>query len=449
MSKHVSALSALTPTEVWNVQTGLQVTDWQTAVTNLLQYVQEECNTLTYSPYRIDEVVETWDGYPKAKVYATRNGVRPVTSLPVSVKAKSRVGWLVQDALLVSLLSYRNNPNPHKRYPTFSKRVNLGAVDRQMATLSLTENRLTLSWKVWNQELLFMFQIPEYALQRDIIKWSLPTVQISRKRDRDGAWVDSAAPTFLFAYEEARKLRPKHKKPHVAGCDIGQAEPFTLAILNQQRKRVAHYTSSARLRNLSHKRSRLIAEKKCVYAKLDAYKNLDHDPQKQEKYAQTLTYLTQKIRTLGTEIAHLTGTEITTKLTKHEVNELKVENLSWVHGQKYGGRWNHSTTQAAITHALSRENIRVTKVSPKNTSQTCSTCSQPVTHNTKKRTVRCAPCQTILDRDFNAAVNIAKRTPTYPGQHRTSGGDSTAHAEVTHTDKYAESVAAPAARLTT
>lgn len=82
-------------------------------------------------------------------------------------------------------------------------------------------------------------------------------------------------------------------------------------------------------------------------------------------------------------------------------------------------RWSHSQQQEAIIHATSRIGYRTKKVSAKNTSQSCHGCKARITHR-KNRTVWCGVCKTVLDRDFNAAMNIAKFI--FPVSKKLNGG---------------------------
>lgn len=78
-----------------------------------------------------------------------------------------------------------------------------------------------------------------------------------------------------------------------------------------------------------------------------------------------------------------------------------LENLSWTPHSK----WEHSIQQEAIQSKATRVGIRVKKVSPKNTSQSCPTCKNRITHSA--RATRCIQCQKTLNRDVLASRNIA------------------------------------------
>lgn len=100
--------------------------------------------------------------------------------------------------------------------------------------------------------------------------------------------------------------------------------------------------------------------------------------------------------------------DLTHKTTKHQVGLVHLENLKWVTGAKYGSKWAHSKITHKIEHASARQGIRTKRVNPRNSSQSCHKCGTTITHNTKHRTVWCGDCRIKIDRDVNAAINIAK-----------------------------------------
>ena len=84
-----------------------------------------------------------------------------------------------------------------------------------------------------------------------------------------------------------------------------------------------------------------------------------------------------------------------------------VEDLGWIRNTMRNGRWNRGAFVQWLAHYASQNGGWVVTVSPANTSQKCHTCGQRVTHPTHKLSV-CAK-HGVMDRDVNAAVNIAAR----------------------------------------
>lgn len=84
-----------------------------------------------------------------------------------------------------------------------------------------------------------------------------------------------------------------------------------------------------------------------------------------------------------------------------------VEDLGWVANTMQNGRWNRGAFVQWLTHYVSQNGGWVVAVNPSNTSQLCYKCGSKVTHPTHEVSV----CAThgVMDRDVNAAANIAAR----------------------------------------
>lgn len=409
MRKLISALPKLTPMSIWNTKTGESVTpkDFYKDVASLIAFVRDNVQ-LTYDgdQERVEEIARSLTG--SANSYGRKHYSSMYKNLPREILAKSRINDLFAHKLMSEVASYVRNPNPRKQPPSFPLSINLGASNAQMVTMSVQGNVIGLRWKCWKHEYLIEFRIPKYILSRDIQKWCLPTVNLTK----DGT------PVFIFSIKENPKQRDRGVL--VTGIDLGLRVPYTMVILNQEEQRVVHYTSSPRLTALSYKRRRLLAERSHLLHKIDHYHELGLESNILRREAD---YKRSKIARLGRALAQQSAAEITRKLKKHDTNIVNLENLKWVTGAKYGGRWNHSRQQEAIEHSLAREGIRVKKINPKNTSQECSQCGERIVHQPGKRLVVCPSCSLVLDRDLNAAINIAKKK-SYPTQvNWVSGGD--------------------------
>lgn len=216
MKKLISAIPPLTPISIYNAQTGEQVTlnNFNHKVTKLVKYVQTETSRLyeTFNIKLCKEIKETAQ-LGSANSFARQRGYKSNSNLLASdIKAKSRINELILHKLVSETASYVNNPNLKKQPPTFGPKINLGAVDKQMVTISINQNTLTLLWKCWDEEYLTEFIIPNYVLKRNISKWSLPTVEI-----QDGK------PVFIYSIQEIPKERKIGKT--IAGLDLGRTEP--------------------------------------------------------------------------------------------------------------------------------------------------------------------------------------------------------------------------------
>lgn len=403
------------PVQAWDINTGeeLNLDEWSDPIQKLINYVQGEAQHIYESaPALIKDTVEGWTGSPQPAEFARKHGLSTLTPPPVDVKAQSRIERLIRYNLITSVASHTHSDNPHKKEPGFPHQINLGAADRQMVSLSQEGNTLYLLWKVWDKELLLEFTIPSYVLtRREVNKWCLPTVQVSRK---------TGQVLFGFAYEETFTGRETTRQK--AGVDLGRRAVYTATVVNENGSLAAQYYPSSRLTQTNNKRERLLIQKKQILTKLKTYQSLNTLPEKQATLKTEAQNLTGKIRRIATEIAHKAGSELAQKLEQHALNTLNLENLAWVQGKTYGSRWNHSKQQESITHSLKRVGIKTKTVNPKGTSQHCHKCGQRIVHNARTRTVHCGSCRTQLDRDFNAALNITKNQH-YPAGERPSGDD--------------------------
>ena len=84
-----------------------------------------------------------------------------------------------------------------------------------------------------------------------------------------------------------------------------------------------------------------------------------------------------------------------------------VEDLGWISNTMQNGRWNRGELVKWLTHYVSQNGGWVVAVSPANTSQHCHTCGAKVKRPTHKDSV--CPEHGVMDRDVNAAANIAAR----------------------------------------
>lgn len=396
-NKLVTALSPLKPFRVTDVNTGEILNSHTTNATlgSLIDYCREQAISL-YEQNEQKVLADVLDYRSNANAFGRGRGyVSGYKSLSRDILAKSRINELVLFKLISETASFAKNPNPRKQAHSFNKTINLGSVDKQMASLAYhpEEKVLTLLFKCWDKELLLEFNIPPYILKYDIKKWSLPVI-----RKQGDEYV------FLFTIQENIPTRPTGK--HKAGLDLGIVEPYIIAVTNEKGGRVAHYTASPFVKKLSRKRDRLLSEKKFLNQKIKAYVSLGLDADTLEKHK---SLVSQKSARLGKNISQHLGSEIAKKLHKHYLNTLNVENLTWVSGTKDSkigsSRWSHSSHQEKISHALLRVGISVKKVSPRNSSRSCHKCGTTLMN--RARSVYCTKCKVLLDRDYNAAMNIA------------------------------------------
>lgn len=179
-------------------------------------------------------ITSRYEAYPAPAEYARQCGVHyHADSLPARVKQKYRVNKLIGYKLIAETASYIQQPDKAKSPHTFSTSINLGAVDKQMCSLSWDqeENLLVLEWACWFNVYLLTFPLPEYVRsQRDVVKWCLPVV---------------SPKGFTWTYEENTRPVPKEPPQFAAATDYGRVEPYKTIVVNTRGKVVAELVPSA------------------------------------------------------------------------------------------------------------------------------------------------------------------------------------------------------------
>lgn len=397
----ITSLPALKPIMVINETTGavLSESEWGVPVHKLLGYVRHEAER-TYKRNKGKLEKECENGKGSANSYGRKLGYR-LNNLPKKVLAKSRIQELYLHNLITTVRSYVNSPVDTKQPPNFPLKVNLGAVDKQMVTLSYQEEdrELTLSWKVWDTQLLFIFQTPPHIQKYNTTKFCLPTI----RENKNGVLVWDFAITESYA--------PALRGSDRAGIDWGVVKPYTMSVVNRNKRLIAVYNPSKQLLKLVGLKNNLVREKERIISKLERLEKYgehsQHPTLTKEKQS-----LAQKITKIGDQIAKHTAHEITNKIRKHHTNTINIENLSWVSGTKNAKvgsnhSFQHARLEQATSHSLTRIGVKTKKVNPCNTSQKCVKCGSQVQHKKGKLLVHCAVCSLILDRDVSASINIA------------------------------------------
>jgi len=395
MKPVTSSLSRLIPAQVVNTQTG-ELLSWdefkEESLTALLEWVHEETSRIYFEDQEGVHEAARCLKFNAAEHARQAGFVADYTSLPRDIKAKSRLSRLVGYKLMSETAAYERNPNPRKQAHAFSRTINLGAVDSHMARLERDENTLVLTWKCWLDEYELTFLIPHYAQSRNVTKWSLPLV---------------SSRGFIFTMQETPTLRTDGA---TAGVDLGRVEPFTLAVLSSRGNLAAEYRARPQVRATNAKRERILQEVTLTRAKASAYMSLGLD---EAHLREQVRLKRNKASRIASALSGQIAADIVTKTTRHDVSILHIENLKWAAGARYGSKWTHGATGEKIEHSAARAGVRVKRVSARNTSQMCHACRAPITHQTATRTVRCLDCKSRLDRDVNAAMNIAKNQGAY------------------------------------
>ena len=148
--------------------------------------------------------------------------------------------------------------------------------------------------------------------------------------------------------------------------------------------------SERQVRDLRNKAATLLRDRQARMAALDEARL--HREAASRKKRELAILAAQEIA----DLSHLWGNAV-----------VAVEDLGWISNTMQNGRWNRGELVKWLTHYVTQNGGWVVAVSPANTSQLCHKCGQRVTHPTRKVSV--CPEHGAMDRDVNAAANIAAR----------------------------------------
>ena len=272
--------------------------------------------------------------------------------------------------------------------------VNLGAVNKQYAAIEndpFADGEIVLKMVIqgaWYR-LIFNFDNNRFTEGRA----TLPVIKV-----QDGE------PVFIFTVVTDNPV-VQFSGDYVIGVDVGINNYATVVVRDTKTGRIAYETtlsqrvhslwnsvraSQQQVRDLKKKSDRLLSQRQARMAALDEAQ-LHREAASRKKR----------------ELAILAAQEIAYLSHVWENAVVAVEDLSWVANTMQNGRWNRGELVQWITHYVSQNGGWVVCVSSFNTSQQCHTCGQRVTHPTHKESV--CPEHGLMDRDVNAAANIAAR----------------------------------------
>ena len=272
--------------------------------------------------------------------------------------------------------------------------VNLGAVDRAYAAIEndpFADGEIVLKLVIqgtWHR-LIFDFDNERFTEG----KVTLPVIKV-----QDGA------PVFIFTVVTDNPI-VQFSGDYTIGVDVGINDYATVVVRDVKTGRIACETtlsqrvhslwnsvraSEAQVRDLKGKAATLLRDRQARMSALDEVKF--HREAASRKKRELAILAAQEIA----DLSHLWGNAV-----------VAVEDLGWVANTMSSGRWNRGALVQWLAHYVSQNGGWVVAVSPANTSQQCHKCGSKVTHPTHKDSV--CPEHGVMDRDVNAAANIATR----------------------------------------
>ena len=272
--------------------------------------------------------------------------------------------------------------------------VNLGAVNKQYAAIEnnpFADGEIVLRMVIqgaWYR-LIFGFDNERFTGG----KVTLPVIKV-----QDGQ------PVFIFTVVTDNPV-VQFSGDYTIGVDVGINNYATVVVRDTRTWRIVHQTtlsqrvhslwnsvraSQRQVRDLKKKSDRLLSQRQERMAALDEAQL--HREAASRKKRELAILAAQEIA----DLSHAWGNAV-----------VAVEDLGWIANTMQNGRWNRGELVRWLTHYAAQNGGWVVSVNPANTSQLCYKCGSKVTHPTHEVSV--CPEHGVMDRDVNAAANIATR----------------------------------------
>lgn len=273
--------------------------------------------------------------------------------------------------------------------------INLGAVDHNYALIEndpFTTGEIILKLVIRSAWYRLIFSFDNNRFTEG--KVTLPLIKV-----QDGA------PVFIFSVVTDNPV-VQFSSDYTIGVDVGINDYATVVVRNTKTGEIAHRTTlsqrvhslwnSVRASERQVKQLRKKARSLSLYDRQGRMATLDeadlHRAAASRKKRELAILAAQEIAYLS----HFFGNAV-----------VAVEDLSWICNTMSPGRWNRGAFTQWLTHYVSQNGGWVVSVNAANTSQICHKCGSKVEH--PERRVSTCPVHGVMDRDVNAAANIAAR----------------------------------------
>ena len=272
--------------------------------------------------------------------------------------------------------------------------VNLGAVDRQYAAIEnnpFHDGEIILKMVIQGAWYRLIFDFNNARFTEG--KVALPVIK-----------VEDGQPVFIFTVVTDNPV-VQFSGDYTIGVDVGINNYATVVVREVATGRIVYETtlsqrvhslwnsvraSQRQVRDLRNKAATLLCDRQARMSALDEAQL--HREAASRKKRELAILAAQEIA----ELSHLWGNAV-----------VAVEDLGWIANTMQNGRWNRGTLIQWLSHYVSQNGGWVVAVNPARTSQLCHKCGQRVTHPTHRLSV--CPEHGVMDRDVNAAANIAAR----------------------------------------
>ena len=345
-------------------------------------------------------------------VAGRRAGVTMPDFLASGKSGRSRKEWLMRHNVVTACRSWQErdkaaNGESSKHVSQGWKRtangsapsygedyVNLGAVDRQYAAIEnnpFADGEIILRLVIQGTWYRLIFNFDNKRFTEG--KVTLPVIK-----------VEDGTPVFIFTVVTDNPV-VQFSGDYTIGVDVGINNYATVVVREVKTGRIVYETtlsqrvhslwnsvraSEAQVRDLRRKAATMLHDRQARMSALDEAQ-LHREAASRKKR----------------ELAILAAQEIAYLSHVWDNDVVAVEDLGWIANTMQNGRWNRGTLIQWLSHYVSQNGGWVVAVNPARTSQLCHKCGQRVTHPTHRLSV--CPEHGVMDRDVNAAANIAAR----------------------------------------
>ena len=287
--------------------------------------------------------------------------------------------------------------------------INLGAADKQYSLIEndpFVDGEIVLKMVIQGKwyRLIFPFnndRFPEGKVTLPVIK------------------VEDNQPVFIFSVVTDNPV-VQFSGDYVLGVDVGINNYATVAVINSSTGRIVYETTlSQRVHSLWN--SVRASERQVRPLRKKASKILYNRPARRAALEEAQLHREAASRKKR-ELAILAAQEIAYLSHFFDNAVVAVEDLSWVKNTMQNGRWNRGVLIKWLTHYVGQNGGWVVSVNAANTSQLCHLCGADVYHPKHKLSI--CPEHGEMDRDVNAAANIASRAVPRVGKAREKRGNN-------------------------
>ena len=287
--------------------------------------------------------------------------------------------------------------------------INLGITDQQYAVIEndpFVDGEIVLKMVIQGVRYRLIFPFNNTRFPEG--KVTLPLVKIENNQ-----------PVFIFTVATDNPVI-QFSGDYVIGVDVGINNYATIVVRNTKTGEITYKTTlSQRVHSLWNS---VRASERQVRALRKKAKPILYDRPARRAALEEAQLHREAASRKKRELAILAAQEIAYLSHFFDNAVVAVEDLSWIKNTMQNGRWNRGAFVQWLTHYVTQNGGWVLAVNAANTSQVCHECGSKVTHSEHR--VSDCPEHGEMDRDVNAAANIAARAVPKVGKAREKRGNN-------------------------